>query len=157
VRLVRDVDPLTLTAVQFATGLAVVTPVCVAAWTSGAEPLPGRVSAGPVVALLLSGCVGTAGAFLVYTWALARVSATSAGAAATLIPLFALGFTVLGGQPLTRVAVLAAVLVVLGLLAHVRAERRPLSVSWQVGLLVVGGPGAGPLSSACRVASTAPG
>jgi O-acetylserine/cysteine efflux transporter len=124
-RIVRDVPPLGLTAAQFTVGLVAVLPVAIHSWVTGAEPLPTQTGVGPAVAVLLTGSLGTAGAFMIYNWSLSRVSATAAGTAMTATPLFALALSALVlGETVTAGTALAVVLVLAGLTLFVMSGRR---------------------------------
>jgi drug/metabolite transporter (DMT)-like permease len=125
-RLAATVHPVALTAAQFVVGLAVAAPVSAWALVSGTEHWPTHPGAGPVVAAIATGVFGSASAFLLYTWALTRVSPSAAGASLTLTPLagLVLSAAVLG-EAVTMRAATAAALIVLGLLACVVRPSRP--------------------------------
>jgi drug/metabolite transporter (DMT)-like permease len=119
-RLAGRTHPVALTAGQFVVGLAVVAPV--SAWTlaSGSERWPAHPGAGPVVAAVVTGVLGSAAAFPVCTWALPRVSTAAAGASLTLTPLVGLVLSaVVLGEVVTMRATAAAALIVLGLTVFV--------------------------------------
>jgi drug/metabolite transporter (DMT)-like permease len=123
-RLVRDIPALPLTTLQFAAGLVLVLPFAFGAWVSGAEAPLGTAHAGPLLALVITGSVGTAGGFLLYNSALTKVSATSAAAGVTLIPLFGLGLSkVFLGEAFTWGTAVAAALILAGLLSYIRSTR----------------------------------
>ncbi|MBA2471250.1 MAG: hypothetical protein DLM61_27490 [Pseudonocardiales bacterium] len=72
-----------------------------------------------------------------YTWALIRVSATTSGAAVTLVPLFALALSSLVlGEPVTINAVVSALLILSGLTAYALAQRRADPARHRVGPMV---------------------
>ena len=115
-RLVTEIEPIPLTACQFLVGLALILPLSGLGWATGAESLPTLPGLAPILALIVTGAIGTAASFLIYTWALERVRVSVAAIAVPLMPLctLALSVTVLG-QPLTLSACAAAALIVSGL------------------------------------------
>ena len=112
------VDPVAVTAGQFAIGWLVTLVAVVAAGPlRGENPLHGATGAA-VGAAVCAGLIGSALGFLLYNSALARVSAMQAALALTLIPLFGalfslalLGASVTAGSALAGVAILAGVAV----------------------------------------------
>jgi drug/metabolite transporter (DMT)-like permease len=104
-------DSVGLATVQLAT----VTVVCAAASAgNGLAPPP---TAGVWGAVVLTGLAATAVAFVVQTWAQARLTATRAAVVLTMEPVFALVFGVaLGGDRLGVRAAVGAVLVLAGML-----------------------------------------
>lgn len=123
-RLVRTAPALGLTALQFWVGLVVVLPFCLLTWADGAEPLPARVPVAALLAVLVTGAVGTAGAFLAGTWALHQVGATAAGAAVSLIPVFAVAWSaVVLGEPITTRSLTSVALVLGGLAGYAALGR----------------------------------
>jgi O-acetylserine/cysteine efflux transporter len=83
----------------------------------GLGPSQGSSPVGDLLVLAVAtGLVGSAAAFLLYAWALTRVAPSTAGASLTLTPLVGLLLSVVAlGEALTARAVVAAVLIVLGL------------------------------------------
>jgi drug/metabolite transporter (DMT)-like permease len=106
-------SPLVVTARSIAWGAVVMVPLAVAEWLGGAWPAP-NVAA--IAGLLYLAVVITALGYLVWNWALARVSAPRASVFLTVQPI---GGAVLGvvllGEPLTAFTVVGGVLIVLGL------------------------------------------
>jgi drug/metabolite transporter (DMT)-like permease len=104
---------LVVTARSIAWGAVVMVPLAVAEWLGGAWPAP-NVAA--IAGLLYLAVVITALGYLVWNWALARVSAPRASVFLTVQPI---GGAVLGvvllGEPLTAFTVVGGVLIVLGL------------------------------------------
>jgi drug/metabolite transporter (DMT)-like permease len=107
-----DDDPMSVTAVQFTMASAVVLPVALVAWTSGAESVPTQVEPRFVLAAALVGIMGFAGSFVLYNYAIATVEAAPAAVIINLIPAVGLGTAVtLLGEPLTMYAVVGALLI----------------------------------------------
>jgi O-acetylserine/cysteine efflux transporter len=105
-------DPLSVTALQFTMASAVVLPVALVAWTSGAESVPTEVEPRFVLAAALVGIIGFAGSFVLYNYAIATVEAAPAAVIINLIPAVGLGTAVtLLGEPLTMYAVVGALLI----------------------------------------------
>jgi drug/metabolite transporter (DMT)-like permease len=106
-------SPLVVTARSIAWGAVVMLPLAVAEWLGGAWPAP-NVAA--IAGLLYLAVVITALGYLVWNWALARVSAPRASVFLTVQPI---GGAVLGvvllGEPLTAFTMVGGVLIVLGL------------------------------------------
>lgn len=115
-----------LTAAQFIIGAVIIGPIWIITVLTGHEQaISPRVSPAAVWGVLATGVLGTAGAFLVYNWALGRVTATAAGASVTLIPLFALALShVVLGEGIGRLAMLSVVLILTGLLSLLRPIAR---------------------------------
>jgi drug/metabolite transporter (DMT)-like permease len=128
-RLAVTVHPVALTAAQFVVGLVVVAPVSAGALISGAEHWPTDPGAGPVLAAVATGVLGSAAAFLLYTWALTRVPPSAAGASLTLTPLvgLVLSAAVLGEVVSTRAAAAAALIVIGLVVAVVRTSSDPVA------------------------------
>ncbi len=107
-----DDDPLSVTALQFTMATAIVLPVALLAWTSGAESVPTQVQPRFVLAAALVGIMGFAGSFVLYNYAIATVEAAPAAVIINLIPAVGLGTAVtLLGEPLTMYAVVGALLI----------------------------------------------
>jgi drug/metabolite transporter (DMT)-like permease len=113
----RDVlarrSPLAVPARSIGWGAVVMVPLAVVEWLGGARPAP---SVGAVAGLLYLAVVITALGYLVWNWALARVSAPRASIFLTVQPI---GGAVLGvvllQDALTGFTVVGATLIVLGL------------------------------------------
>ena len=120
----RDVlarqPPILVTARSIGWGAVVMTPLAAIEWLGGARPAP---SAGAVAGVLYLGVVITALGYLVWNWALARVSAPRASIFLTVQPI---GGAVLGVAvlrvPLTAFTVSGGVLIALGLWVTVAGE-----------------------------------
>jgi drug/metabolite transporter (DMT)-like permease len=105
-------DPLTVTAVQFTTALALTGPVAGLTWVTGRERVPLAVEPRFVVAAALVGVVGFAGSFVLYNFAIASVGAAPAAVVINLIPAVGLGTAVaVLGEPLTVYALAGALLI----------------------------------------------
>ena len=114
-RVVEEVPPLPMTAYQFAFGLLFSLPLAAWQWVAGGRIATGAAGPGHWVAAV--GCgVGFAAAFLLYNYAITRVSVGAAGIALNLIPLFGLLAAVLAlGEAVTRWQLLGAALILGGL------------------------------------------
>ncbi len=112
----RAFDPVVLTFYQFLFGgLAITALFGTTAW-AGSGAVVGQPTAGQLVAALSSGVLGAAAAFVLYNWALRRVTATTAGIALTLIPVFGVALSAaLLGEPITLGRVLAGLAVIIGI------------------------------------------
>jgi drug/metabolite transporter (DMT)-like permease len=75
-------------AVQLVIGAAVMT--ALAPLVEGPPPAPGALSAGPAVALLALGLLGTGAAFVIFFTLVARVGATNASMVTYLVPIVGL-------------------------------------------------------------------
>jgi drug/metabolite transporter (DMT)-like permease len=117
------VDPVSLTFYQFLFGGLAILPF--AAWSpSSTEQAVGDASAGHIAAAVATGVLGSAGAFLLYNWALRQVSTAMAAISVTLIPVFGIAFSALSLREAVTFKTLAAAAVVLVGLALL-VERSP--------------------------------
>src|SRR5436189_277481 len=109
------------TARSIVWGMLVTAPLAALEWAAGARPVvtPSAVAGTLYLALVIS-----AGAYLVWNWALARVEASRAAPFLTVQPVVGalLGAVVLG-EAVTRFTALGGVLVVLGLWMTVTGRR----------------------------------
>jgi drug/metabolite transporter (DMT)-like permease len=110
-----------ITARSIVWGMLVMAPLAALEWAGGARPVltPSAVAGTLYLALVI-----TAGAYLVWNWALARVEAARAAPFLTVQPVVGalLGALVLG-EPVTRFTAIGGVLVVLGLWMTVTGRR----------------------------------
>ena len=81
-------DTLTLTAHQFAAGLALALPFAIARWTTGEEAIFQPRPASSWLAAAGVGIIGYAGSFLLYNFAIAHVRAGLASMILNLMPVF---------------------------------------------------------------------
>jgi drug/metabolite transporter (DMT)-like permease len=105
-RQVATVDPLTLTFFQFLFGGLAFLPI--AALAAGRpDRLLGDATTSHVAAATATGVFGSAGAFLLYNWALRRVSAAVAAISVALVPVFGIGFSAVSLDESVTVGTLA--------------------------------------------------
>lgn len=115
-------DALELTAAQMLYGGAVTLPVALVMAGTGALPPLGWAPWPHVLVGAAVGVVGSVLSYGLYNWALGRTSAAEAGVSLALIPVFGLVFSVLLlGDPLPARVILAAMLVVVGVLVVARS------------------------------------
>jgi drug/metabolite transporter (DMT)-like permease len=115
-RVACDVDALTMTAYQFAAGLAVLLPLATALWLSGAETMPSSLRASDWGVVVLVGVVGFGGSFLLYNYAIASVPASIAAILLNLMPIFGLGTAILVlGESLTLAAAIGTFLILVSI------------------------------------------
>ena len=116
-----DTNATAITARSIVWGMLVMTPLAALEWAGGARPV---VTTSAVAGTLYLALVITAGAYLVWNWALARVEAARAAPFLTVQPVVGalLGAVVLG-EPVTRFTALGGGLVVLGLWMTVTGRR----------------------------------
>ena len=116
-----DTNATAITARSIVWGTLVMTPLAALEWAGGARPV---VTTSAVAGTLYLALVITAGAYLVWNWALARVEAARAAPFLTVQPVVGalLGAVVLG-EPVTRFTALGGGLVVLGLWMTVTGRR----------------------------------
>jgi drug/metabolite transporter (DMT)-like permease len=113
--------PLVVTARSIAWGAVVMVPLAAVEWLGGARPEPSLAAVGGLIYLAV---VITALGYLVWNWALARVSAPRASIFLTVQPIGgAVLAVVLLGEPLTMSTVAGAVLLALGLWVTVAGNR----------------------------------
>src|SRR5437870_8976839 len=116
-----DTNATAITARSIVWGMLVTAPLAALEWAAGARPVvtPSAVAGTLYLALVIS-----AGAYLVWNWALARVEASRAAPFLTVQPVVGalLGAVVLG-EAVTRFTALGGVLVVLGLWMTVTGRR----------------------------------
>ncbi len=116
-RVALHTDATTMTAWQFTFGWILVTPASIVLWQLGAIHVPSSIAAKYWAAAIFTGLIGSALAFLIYNWALGRVSVGIAAMAINLIPVFGVLFAVTFlGETFQGVAIIGAVLVFVGLL-----------------------------------------
>lgn len=123
-RVAPDSDALALTAHQFLFGTIASAPFIAVQWSLDGPVVPASAPASAWVWATLAGIVGLALSFLLYNYALANVSSTTAGLSLTLIPVFGvLGAVLFLGEPLRLVQLAGAALILLGLIAYSTATR----------------------------------
>jgi drug/metabolite transporter (DMT)-like permease len=110
-----------ITARSIVWGALVMAPLAALEWAAGARP---TVTPSAIIGTLYLALVITAGAYLVWNWALARVEAARAAPFLTVQPVVGalLGAFVLG-EPVTRFTAIGGGLVVLGLWMTVTGRR----------------------------------
>ena len=116
-----DSNATAITARSIVWGALVMAPLAAVEWAGGARP---ALTTAAVVGTLYLALVITAGAYLVWNWALARVEAARAAPFLTVQPVVGalLGVLVLG-EPVTRFTAIGGALVVLGLWMTVTGRR----------------------------------
>src|SRR5881296_2993509 len=116
-----DTNATASTARSIVWGMLVMVPLAALEWAGGARP---AVTPSAVAGTLYLALVISAGAYLVWNWALARVEASRAAPFLTVQPVVGalLGAVVLG-EAVTRFTALGGVLVVLGLWMTVTGRR----------------------------------
>jgi drug/metabolite transporter (DMT)-like permease len=115
-RLALSFDPLVLTFYQFAFGGIVLVPVAGAVLLARPGDLVGNPTVGQIGAALLAGLLGSAVAFVLYNWALGRVTPALAGTSLTLIPVFGVAFSVVFlGESIVVRTVIAGLVVLVGI------------------------------------------
>jgi drug/metabolite transporter (DMT)-like permease len=118
-----DVDCLSLTAAQFTVATALILPMAVAAWSTGAEPVPTHVPPRYWLAAALVGISGFAVSFLLYNHAISRVDPRAAAVIVNLIAPFGLVVAVIWlGEHLTVERVTGALLIGLSVAVFTRFE-----------------------------------
>lgn len=121
----EECDDLALTAVQFTVATALIVPVTVLAWSSGAEPVPTGVSVRFWVAAVLVGIGGFAVSFLLFNRAIGVVRPRAAAVVVNLIPVFGLVSAVAWlGERLTPARAGGALLIALSVAMFVRTQLR---------------------------------
>ena len=132
-RLSPDDDSLTVTTHQFTAAAALVLPLAVVRWRSGAESMPGpEVAPRFWVTVALVGIVGHGCSFLLYNAAIVHIAAGPAGVIINLAPGFGLISAVWWlGEAMTSQRVVGASLIALSVALFIAAERRVSSPgSW---------------------------
>jgi drug/metabolite transporter (DMT)-like permease len=116
-----DSNAAAITARSIVWGAVVMAPLAALEWAAGARPV---ATPSAIVGTLYLAFVITAGAYLVWNWALARVEAARAAPFLTIQPVVGalLGAVVLG-EPVTRFTGIGGALVVLGLWMTVTGRR----------------------------------
>ena len=127
-RLSPDDDSLTVTTHQFSAATALVLPLAVVRWGSGAESLPGTEVAPQFwVTAALVGIVGYGCSFLLYNAAIVHIAAGPAGIIVNLAPGFGLTSAVWWlGDAMTSQRVVGASLIALSVALFVTIERRSI-------------------------------
>lgn len=114
-QLAASFDAVLLTFYQFLFGGVVIVAVTAVSLAIEGGSLLGDPSAGELAAAVATGVLGSAIAFVLYNWSLSRVSATLAGTALTLIPVFGIVFSAsFLGEAITISTVVATVVVLTG-------------------------------------------
>lgn len=117
-------DALTVTAHQFLFGAVASAPFVAVQWSLDGTVVPAAVPVTAWLWAMLAGIVGLALSFLLYNYALANVSSTTAGLSLTLIPVFGvLGAVLFLAEPLRLVQLAGAASILLGLIAYSTATR----------------------------------
>jgi drug/metabolite transporter (DMT)-like permease len=102
-------------------GALTLTPLAALEWAAGARP---TATPSAIVGTLYLALVITAGGYLVWNWALARVEAARAAPFLTVQPLVgALLAALILGEPVTRFTAIGGALVILGLWMTVTGRR----------------------------------
>jgi drug/metabolite transporter (DMT)-like permease len=116
-----DTNAAAITARSIVWGAVVMAPLAALEWASGVRP---TLTPAATVGTLYLALVITAGAYLVWNWALARVEAARAAPFLTVQPVVGalLGALILG-EPVTRFTVLGGAFVVVGLWMTVTGRR----------------------------------
>jgi drug/metabolite transporter (DMT)-like permease len=116
-----DSNAAAITARSIVWGAVVMAPLAALEWAAGARPV---ATPSAIAGTLYLAFVITAGAYLVWNWALARVEAARAAPFLTIQPVVGalLGAVVLG-EPVTRFTAIGGALVVLGLWMTVTGRR----------------------------------
>jgi drug/metabolite transporter (DMT)-like permease len=116
-----DSNATAITARSIVWGAVVMAPLAALEWAAGGRPV---ATPSAVAGTLYLAFVITAGAYLVWNWALARVEAARAAPFLTIQPVVGalLGAIVLG-EPVTRFTAIGGALVVLGLWMTVTGRR----------------------------------
>ena len=116
-----DTNAAAITARSIIWGAVVIAPLAGLEWATGGRPTPTPAAIAGTLYLAL---VITAGAYLVWNWALARVEAARAAPFLTVQPVVGalLGALILG-EPVTRFTVLGGAFVVVGLWMTVTGRR----------------------------------
>lgn len=118
-RVAPAADPLQVTGFQFLFGTLASLPLVGIQWSIDRQVIAESVPTQAWVAAVLAGVVGLALPFLLYNYAIAHVSAITAGVSLTLIPLFGfLGAAVVLREPVSQTQLLGASLVLAGLAAY---------------------------------------
>ena len=117
-------DPLTVTALQFTVGSALVLPLAVCRWSTGAEQIPIGVPMRFWTAAALVGVLGFGASFVLYNAAIVRIAAGPAGVIINLAPAFGLASAVLWlGETLTTARAVGAALIGLSVVLFISVER----------------------------------
>lgn len=127
-RFPADQDAISATLVQFAVGCLGTAPIVVGAVARSPHlrTVWLHPTAGEVAAALAVGVLGSAGAFVLYNWALPQVHAAVAGTSLGLIPVFGVAASAIFlGEPVTAVVLGATAAVVVGVALTAHAEPRP--------------------------------
>ena len=116
-----DTNTAAITARSIVWGAVVMAPLAALEWGAGARP---SATGSALLGTLYLALVITAGAYLVWNWALARVEAARAAPFLTVQPVVGalLGAIVLG-EPVTRFTAIGGALVVVGLWMTVTGRR----------------------------------
>lgn len=127
-RVATEVEPLTMTAYQFAFGLLFSLPFAVLPWLTGGSD-DSTISPGPRhwAAAIFCGVIGMAASFLLYNRAISRVPVAIAGMTLNLIPLFGLVAAVLAlGESIDGWQIAGAALILVGIMLFpTEAEEEP--------------------------------
>lgn len=131
-----DEDPLGVTAHQFAVATAVVLPLAVSRWSSGAEPLPVGVPLRFWFVATVVGVLGFAAGFLLYNSAITEIEAGPAAVIINLAPAFGLVSAVLWlRETLTLQGALGAILIALSVGLFITVERAKQQAHHRAGAL----------------------
>ena len=116
-----DTNAAAITARSIVWGAVVMAPLSALEWLTGDRPTP---SPAAIAGTLYLALVITAGAYLVWNWALARIEASRAAPFLTVQPVVgALLAALVLGEPVTRFTVLGGAFVVVGLWMTVTGRR----------------------------------
>lgn len=127
-----DVDPLVLTAHQFAVACAVTLPIAGTVWATGGETIPAHVPVQVWVVTALVGVGGYALSFLLYNRAVTAVPAGTAAVIINLIPAFGFaGAVLLLGEQVTPSRLAGAVLITASVALFTRTSPQSPSDSYR--------------------------
>lgn len=128
--LTETADPIDLTAGQFVYGAFVTLPLTALCAATGALPSFDWAPPRFIIAAIGVGVIGSMVAFALYNWAMSHVAQAVSAISLTLIPVFGLSFSiVLLGDELSARTLVAAALVITGVLITARAESGPAAVA----------------------------
>ncbi|MFF4738331.1 DMT family transporter [Streptomyces sp. NPDC001262] len=115
-RAVLDLDPLVVTAYQFAFGFLFTLPLLVWQWAAGSGGATAGAEPGHWIVVVFVCGGGLAAAFLLFNHAITRVSVSAAGVVLNIIPLFGLlAATLLLGESVNRWQCFGAMLILGGI------------------------------------------
>ena len=124
-RLSPDDDSLTVTTHQFTAALAIILPLAMFRFATGAESVPSDVPAPYWLVAALVGILGFGASFVLYNAAIVHIAAGAAGVIINLAPAFGLASAVLVlGERLTAERAIGAGLIAMSVAVFVAVEYR---------------------------------